>query len=122
MRFKLQRAKAVGNSLNRVLDRVGKVVHRVNAPAVACAVVLKAVNAVNYRIAHIKVARGEVDFCAERHASVLKLALAHTLKQIKAFLNRSVAVGAFCRSLGVAAVLAHLLGVELAYIGKAFFD
>ena len=120
--LKLERAEGVGDILDRVLDRVRKVVHRVNAPAVARAVVVHAVDSVDNGVAHVEVARGKVDFRAESHASVGKFARSHSLEQVKAFLNRSVAEGAFRGGGGVAAVLAHLFGGKFADIGKTLFN
>ncbi|MEY4537604.1 MAG: hypothetical protein RL171_1755, partial [Pseudomonadota bacterium] len=62
--FKLQRADAVGDLLQRVLYRVGKGVHGVDAPFVASVVVMGAADAVDGGVAHVDVGRRHIDFCS----------------------------------------------------------
>ena len=51
----------MGDALQRVLNGVGEVVHGVDAPLVALAVVVHMADAVEHRVAHIEVAGGQVD-------------------------------------------------------------
>jgi hypothetical protein len=59
--LELQRAERVGDALDRVALAVGPVVHRVDAPLVAGAVVRRVQDAVHHRVAHVHVGRGHVD-------------------------------------------------------------
>ncbi len=108
--LELEAAQAVGDVLHRVLDGVGKVIHRVDAPLVTGAVMVQAVDAVDDRIAHVEVARREVDLRAQGHFAVLHLAVLHLLKEGEALFDRAVTVGGLGWSGEVAAVFAHLLG------------
>ena len=110
------------NTLKSILNRVSKVIHRINAPLVACSVMLESVNSVDNRITHIKVTRRKVNLCTESHFAVLKFAVFHSLKQIKAFFYRTVTIRTLCRSLCVASVFSHLVGSKLANICKSLFD
>ena len=58
VRLKLQRAQRVRDALERVLNGVRKVVHRVDAPLVALTVMVHVADAVNNRVAHVEVAGG----------------------------------------------------------------
>ena len=122
MSLKLQRTQTVSNALDCVLNRVRKVVHRVNAPLVARSVVVQAVNSVDNRVTHIKVARCKVNLRTQGHLAVLKFTVFHTLKQVKAFFNRAVSVRTLCRRLRIASVLSDLLGSKLANVGKSLFN
>ena len=122
MSLKLKRAKAVSNALNCVLNRVCKVVHRINAPLVACSVMMQTVYSVDNGVTHIEVARCKVNLRTQGHLAVLKFAVFHTFKQVKAFLNRAVTVRALCRRLRIAPVLPHLIGSKLANVGKSLFN
>ena len=61
MGLKLQRTERVGDMLHSVLNGVGKVVHGVDAPLVAGAVMELVVDAVEGGVTHIEVAAGQVD-------------------------------------------------------------
>src|SRR2546422_260578 len=106
--FKLQRADAVGDLLQRVLDRVRKGVHGVNAPFVVGVVVVGAAYAVNGRVAHVDVGAGHVDLGAQHHGAVLMQAVAHFAKACQVLLGRAAAEGAVGAGVGkVAAADAH---------------
>jgi hypothetical protein len=98
--------------LQRVLDRMREGVHRVDAPAVARAVVRGVADAVDGRVAQVDVGRGHVDLGAQHHGAVGVLATAHLAKARQVLGRRAAAeraVGAGRAE--VAAVGAHLLGV-----------
>ena len=59
--LKFQGAQAVGDTLQSILNGVGKVVHGVDAPLVSLAVVVHMANPVDYRVPHIEVAGGQVN-------------------------------------------------------------
>ena len=83
VRLKLQRAERVCDALERVLNGVGKVVHRVDAPLVALTVMVHIADAVDDRIAHIEVAGGQVDLRAQGAAALGKFAVLHALEEVK---------------------------------------
>ena len=111
------------DALDRVGLPVGKVVHRVDAPLVAGAVVVGVEDAVHHRVAQVDVGRGHVDLGAQRARALGELARAHALEQVQVLLHRAVAVGAVLARLGQrAAVLAHLLRAQVVDIGLALLD
>ena len=122
VRLKLQRAERVRDALKRVLDGVGKVVHRVDAPLVALTVMVHIADAVDDRIAHIEVTGGQVDLRAQRAAALGELAVLHALKEVEVLLHVAVAVGGDGGLANVAAVLLRLLGRQVADVGKALPD
>ena len=123
MVLELQRADGMGDPLQRVGDGVGVVVHRVDAPAVAGAVVAFAADAVEHRVAHVHVGRGHVDLGAQHVGAVGELPGAHALEQVQVLRDRALAVGAVVAAFGQrAAVLPHLLGRQVADIGLAGAD
>ncbi len=123
MVLELQRADGVGDPLQGVGDGVGVVVHRVDAPAVAGAVVALAADAVEDGVAHVHVGRGHVDLGAQHVGAVGELPGAHALEQVEAFLGRALAAGAVDAAFGQRApVFAHLLGRQVADIRLAGAD
>ena len=111
----------MGYSLERVLNGMGKVVHGEDTPLRALTVVLDISDAVEHGIAHVEVAGGKVDLCAQRVFSLGKFAVFHALEQVEVFLNRSVSVRAYGRLARIAAIFLKLLGRELTDISKPFF-
>ena len=75
-----QRAEAVGDALQRVADGVGEVVHGIDAPLLAGAVMLLIQDAVHGRVAHVDVGAGHVDLHAEDHAALGVPARLHFFK------------------------------------------
>jgi hypothetical protein len=121
--FKFQRADAVGDLLQRVLDGVREGVHGVDAPGVARVVVRGAADAVDGRVAQVDVGRGHVDLGAQHGGAVGQFAVAH-LAEARQVLGRAAAAeGAVHAGLAeVAAVGAHVFGCLLVHIGVAGFD
>ena len=122
MVLKLQGAEAVGDALQGVLDGMGEVVHGIDAPLVALAVVMHMVDAVDDRVAHIEVAAGKVDLGPQGHGSVGKLPGAHPAKQVQALLDGPVPVGGDGGHADVAPVGLELLRGQLAHIGQPLLD
>ena len=121
--FVFQRAQRVRDALDGVLNGVLEVVHRVDAPVVAGAVMVAALDAVHRRVAHQNVRRGHIDLRAQHAAAVREFAVLHALEQVEVFLDAAVAVRAVHARLGErAAVLAHLLGRLIVDVGKTLFD
>ena len=61
MILELERADRVRDALNRIALPVRVVVGRVNGPCVACAVVVRSLDAVHHRVAQVEVWRSHVD-------------------------------------------------------------
>ena len=119
----LQRAQAVGDALQRIADGMGEVIHGVDAPRLARAVMLLEEDAVHGRVAHVDVGAGHVDLHAQDHAALGMLARFHLLKQTQAFLHGAVPIGAVPARLGEgAAVEAHLFGREFTHVGEPALD
>ena len=123
MVLKLQRADGVRDVLDRIRLAVREVVHRIDAPLVAGAMMLGVQNAVHHRVAQVEVGRGHVDFRPQGARAVGKLAGPHALEQIEILFHRAVAIRAFFAGLGQrAAIFAHLLGGEVADVRLAVLD
>ena len=71
--FKFQCTDGVGDALDAVRLPVRPVVHRVDAPVAAGAVVLGVEDAVQHRIAQVQVGRGHIDFGAQDFCAVREL-------------------------------------------------
>ena len=116
--LELERADRVRDALDRVGERVRVVVHRVDAPAIARAVVRGVADAVEHRVAQVQVGRGHVDARAQHVRAVGELAGAHAGEEVEALGDRAVAVGARAAGLGErAAVGADFLGREAVDVG-----
>ena len=92
------------DALDRVGQRVGEVVHRVDAPRVAGAVVRRACRMrYMHRIAHVDVGRGHVDLRPQRARAVRELAGPHPREQIEV-LRRPSGRGTGCSCPGSVSV------------------
>ena len=120
--LKLQGAEGVGDALQGILDGVGEVVHRVDAPLVPLTMVVHIVDAVKNRVPHVEVAGGQVDLGPEGILALREFPLAHPLKEIQALLDGAVPPGAPGRNTDAAPVLTKLLRGQLADVGEAFPD
>ena len=89
--FKLQRAKRVRDALNGISQRMGVIIHRVDAPFAARAVMFLVQDAVHRRVAHIDVGGRHVDPGAQDVAPLGKLASPHPAEQVKALFGWPVA-------------------------------
>jgi len=86
----LERADRVRHALDGVGLAVRPVVHRVDGPSIAGALVRRLADAIHDRIAQVDVAAGHVDLRAQRLAAVGKLAGAHAPEEIEVLLDRAV--------------------------------
>ena len=118
----LQRAQAVGDALQRVLNGMGKVVHGEDAPFGTLPMVVDEADAVDHRVTHVEVAAGKVDLGPEGHLPLLHFAVLHLLKQPQVLLDGTVPVRGHSGDADVAAVGLELLRRQLADIGKALLD
>ena len=80
MILELKSTDRVCDVLNRVLDRMSEVVHRIDAPLVTGIVVCHVSDTVDDRITHVDIRRCHIDLCAENLLSVLIHAVLHVLK------------------------------------------
>ena len=96
------------------------VVHRVDAPRVAGAVMVRAADAVEHRVAHVDVRRRHVDLRAQHARAVGELAGAHAAEEIEVLVGRAIALRALAAGRRQrAAVLANLVGGEIVDVGLA---
>ena len=76
-------------------------------------------DAVQHRVAHIEVAACQVDLGAQGVLAFREFAVLHPLEEVEVLLDRPVAPGAErAGCVSVAAVLAELLGRQLADVGE----
>ena len=68
--------------LNRILDRMGKIIHRIDAPLIACVVMTHTGHPVDNRITHVDIRGSHIDLGAEHLLSVLILSFLHLLKEL----------------------------------------
>ena len=123
MSLELESADRIGYLLDRVAAAVGPVVHRVDTPFVAGAVMCGAQDAVHDRIAHVDVPRCHVDLCPQRPRSVLECARVHAREEVEVLLGAPVAIRALFARLGQgAAVFPDLFSGQVADEGLAGLD
>ena len=123
MVFELEGAERMRNELQRVALAVGEVIHRVDAPLVARAVMFLVKNSVEDRVTHVEIGMRHVNLGPEHFFSVAELAIPHPLEKCEAFLGRAVAERAVgSRLLKIAATLANFIGVLIVDIGFTFLD
>ena len=121
--LKLQRTDGMSNMLNGILDGVGKVIHRINAPRITRIVMLHVGHAVNDRISHINIGRSHINLGAEHLFAVFIFSFLHLFKKTQVLLNRAVPVRTFLSGVvKVAPVLPDLLCRQVADKGLALFD
>ena len=102
---------------------MGEVVHRIDAPCVAGAVVVRVANAVNHRIAHDDEGGGHVDFRTQHMRAFGEFARAHAAENIEALACRTVAVGRVLAGfVQLAALRADGVGVLRVNVGVTGFD
>ena len=121
--FEFESAYRMGDSVERVAYRMSEIVHGINAPLVAGAVMVRAQNSVNYRIAHVDIGARHIYLGAQYLTSVGIFALFHLLEKSEIFLYTAVTVRAFFAGLGKrAASGADLVRGIVAHVSNAFFD
>ena len=122
--LELEAAHTVGDALDGVLDGVGKVVHRVDAPLIALTVMLGVLDAVDGRVTQIHVGAGEVDFSAEGLFALLELACTHPAEEVEVLFRGAVAPRRGTGGLAcvAAAVLAHLVAGQVIDVCLALED
>ena len=97
-----------------------KIVHGVNAPVVAGAMVLGVQYAVHHGIAHIQIGRRHVDLRPKHARAIRKFAGLHALQKFQILFRRALTVWACPARFGQStAVLANLLLAEVIHIRLA---
>ena len=123
MVFKFKWTKRVRYALFCVRERVRKIIHRVNAPLIAGAVMMCFKYAVNYRVAHIEVWRRHIDFSAKHHFAFVNFTGSHLPEQFAWLVNRSVSVQTVNTWLGkCAAHTSYFIRTWLINISKTFIN
>ena len=121
--FELERAERVRDALERIRQRMRVVVHRIDAPGVAGAMMGRVADPIERRIAHVEVGRRHVDLGAQHVGAVGELAGAHPGKEREALFDRPIAIGAVLPRLGEgAAVAADLVGGQAVDVGQVALD
>ena len=90
----------MGHALLCIRERMCEIVHWIDAPLIARAVVGNVRNAVDDRIAHVEVWRGHVDLRPQHTHAVLEFTSGHAAEKVKIFFHRPVAIGALSAWLG----------------------
>jgi hypothetical protein len=99
------------------------VIHRVDAPIVARAVVCGVADAVEQRVAQLHIRRGQVALGAQHMRAIGKLAGAHAAEEVEILRHAAVAIGAGRpASSHRAAILADFFFVQAVDIGAAIHD
>jgi hypothetical protein len=121
--LELERAERMRRAFDRVRKRVRVVVHRIDAPLVARALVRHLANPIERRIAQVDVRRGHVDLRPQHAFAFRELTAPHGLEQPAVLLGRAVAVGAVASRLGQGtAILADLLRRGVIDVGESAID
>ena len=119
----LQGTHGVGDALDGIRLAVCVVVHGIDAPLVARALMRRVQDAVHDRIAHVQIRRRHVNLRAQHTHPVGEFALLHAGKKVEIFFDCAVAkrrvLAGLCQR---AAVLANLVGGEVIDIGLACAD
>ena len=87
MHFEFQRANRVCDALNIIAQRVRPVVHWINTPFVAGAMMGCVPDAIEHRITHPDVCGVSLDFCPQRARAIGKFPCFHSRKQIEIFFD-----------------------------------
>ena len=120
---KFQSAEGVGNLFNWIRQAMGKVIHRVDGPFAAGAVMTCFQNSINSRITHVQIWRRHIDFCSQNVASFWKFAVTHPCKKVEIFLHWPLPVRTVFTWFGESAPEpSHFICIEVADIGLANFD
>ncbi len=123
MILEFQCADRVSDSLDGILNGMCKIIHRINAPLIACILVRKVCHTIDNRITHVDVGRGHIYFGPKRLLSVRKDAVLHLLKKAKVLFHRPLTARIVLAGLRqCAAVLAHLLGCEVGHVRLSLAD
>ena len=117
---KLQSTDRMGHPFDGIFLAMSKIIGRIDIPLITGAMVWNLLDTIDHRITHIDIRRVHINFRPQCHGPFINGANFHLLKQLKALRSRSLTKWTVLTHLGeCAAILAHLLGVQLADIGFA---
>ena len=123
MIFKLERADRVSDAFNGIALAVRPVVHGINAPTIARAVMLGVQDSVHDGIPHVEIRRRHVDFGAQGARAVRKLPVLHAREEVQILLDASTPIRTVLPCFGQCAPrLSHLVAAQIANEGFAFLD
>ena len=91
--FKFQRAEGMGDVFVGIFQRVGEVIHGVNAPGTARVVVFREHDAVQHGVPHVHVAGGHVYPGSQDGFAFRDFSVFHGLEACQVFFHGAVAVG-----------------------------
>ena len=121
--FKLQRAQGVRDVLDGIALPMREVVHRIDAPIVAGAVVVGPLDAVQQGVPHVHVGVGHVNLGAQHAVSVRMHAIAHFLEELEVLFDRAITVGAVGAGMCRGALLGgHVLSTLVVNVCLALAD
>ena len=122
MIFKFQSTDRMGDPFDRIRLSVSKIIHGIDAPRVACPVMLCVKNAIDNWISHIQIWRCHIDFCSKHARAILEFSCPHTFKQVQVFFNRTISIRAIlARLCQGAAVLSDLICAKVAHVRLTVF-
>ena len=99
------------------------VIHRINAPLAASAMMIHFANPIERRIAHVNVRRCHINFGAQRLRPVGKLPRSHAREQIEVLVHGTISPGTLlARNCRRAAIFDQFIGGEIAHVRFAQFD
>mmetsp|Transcript_40777 Transcript_40777/g.81700 ORF Transcript_40777/g.81700 Transcript_40777/m.81700 type:complete len:437 (+) Transcript_40777:165-1475(+) len=123
MVFKLEGAQRVRDLFQSVRNAMREVVHRVDAPLVACHYVRRLPDPVECRVSHVEVRARHVDFGAQTAFALLVISSLHLAEHLQILLHRPVAVrGLLPGRLEAPTVLLHLVGAQTLHVRLALLD
>ena len=118
MILKLKRTNRMSNALDSIGKRMGKIIHRVNAPLITGAMVSSMCNSIDYRIAHNDIGGCHVNLCPKNMGAILKLTVLHFLKEFEIFFYTAVTIRTvFSRLRQGTSVLTDFVTGKITYIG-----
>ena len=88
--FEFERADRVCDFFNRIALSVREVVHRIDAPLVACAVVMRELDAVHQWIAQMHIGRRHINLRTQCFFTFLEFACTHTTEQVEVFFYAAI--------------------------------
>jgi len=121
--LELKGAERVGYTLEIITLPVREVVHRIDLPPCAGAVMGGINNAVYNRVTHVHVRGGHINACPEHTTALFIRTLVHAIEEIEVLLNGAVAIRTGHTGLCCCAfLLRNCLGALVINISQAPFD
>ena len=113
----------MSNAFNSILDRMSKVIHRINVPFGSCPMMISINNAVKDRVTHNDVWICHINFSAKDLLTILVFSCLHLFKEGQVFFYRPISerwIRTWRRE--IAAGLTDLIRCLIIYIGLAQKD